>query len=119
MWEKLEFNFSLSGKWNGRFCNGEFAVWQALASLKPWIEVPGLSRLQIFTVSLFHRFSYILSNRAQSVKTVFAILLKTSHVTLLLQCHCWKQTNYHCFVDILSRYDLFGVILDEDMNIEQ
>ena len=57
MWGKLEFNFSLSGKWNSRFCNGEFAVRQAPASLKPWIEVSGLSRLQIFTVSLFHRFS--------------------------------------------------------------
>ena len=42
MWEKLEFNFSLSGKWNGRFCNGELAVWQAPASLKPQIEVQDL-----------------------------------------------------------------------------
>ena len=39
--------------------------------------------------------------------TVFAKLSWNFHLSLRLQCPCWKPTIYHRFFDILWRYDLF------------
>ena len=66
------------------FCSCNFAVWEAPALLKQFIEV-------ILFIELKQSWKFCPS--------------------LELQCPSWKPTIYHLFVDTFSRYDLFWWIL--------
>ena len=45
--------------------------------------------------------------------SICKVILKFLSFTLQLQCPCWKQTIYHWFVYILSRYALFWWLVPE------
>ena len=84
------------------FCSDDFAVWESPAPLKRSIEV---------ILSIEQKQSY-----CEVLESVPAVSAKLSW-NFCLQFPCWKPTRYHRFVDILSRFNLFGWLVSEKIAI--